>query len=83
MQTRRDAAISKGAESSQDGFSSAVTESGKNPMRIPVPAVDERGQKDITPDVSFHTMMQDMQHRMDSMATVIDILCRDNKAEGL
>jgi hypothetical protein len=34
MQTRRDAAISKGAGSSQGENSSAVTESGKNPVRI-------------------------------------------------
>jgi hypothetical protein len=42
MQTRRDAAVTKGAGSSQGGTSSAVTESGKNPVRIPVPFVDER-----------------------------------------
>jgi hypothetical protein len=63
MQTRRNAAASKGARSSQGVTSSAVTESGKKPVRIPVPAVDEREQQDITPDVSFHTMMQDMQQR--------------------
>jgi hypothetical protein len=74
MQTRRDAAVSEGAGSSQGGTSSAVTESGKNPVRIPVPAVDEREQQDITPDVSFLTMMQDMQQRMDSMATAIGTL---------
>jgi Ca2+-dependent lipid-binding protein len=74
MQTRRDTAISKGAGSLQGGTSSAVTESGKNPVRIPVPAVDEREQQDITPDVAFHTMMQDMQQRMDSMATAIGTL---------
>jgi hypothetical protein len=71
MQTRRDTAISKGAGSSQGGTSS---ESGKNPVRIPVPAVDEREQQAITPDVSFHTMMQDMQQRMDFMATAIGTL---------
>jgi hypothetical protein len=54
MLTRRDAAISKGAGSSQ--------------------AVDEREQQDITPDVFFHTMMQDMQQRMDSMDTAIGTL---------
>jgi bisphosphoglycerate-dependent phosphoglycerate mutase len=74
MQTRRDAAASKGARSSQSGTSSAVTESGKNPVRIPVPAVDEREQQAITPDVSFHTMMQDMQQIMDSISTAIGIL---------
>jgi Ca2+-dependent lipid-binding protein len=41
---------------------------------IPIPAVDEREQQSITPDVSFHTMMQDMQQRMDSMATAIGTL---------
>jgi hypothetical protein len=56
------------------GTTSAVTESGKNPVQIPVPAVDEREQQAITPDVSFHTMMQDMQQRMDSMATAIGTL---------
>jgi hypothetical protein len=74
MQTRRDAAISKGAEYSQGGTSSAVTESAKNPVRIPVPAVDKREQQAIIPDVSFHTMMQDLQQRMDSMATAIGTL---------
>jgi hypothetical protein len=74
MQTRRDAAISKGAGLSQGGTSSAVTDSEKNPVRIPVPAVDEREQQATTPDVSFHTMMQDMQQRMDSMATAIGTL---------
>jgi hypothetical protein len=74
MQTRRDVAISKGAGSSQGGTSSAVTESGKNPVRIPVPAVDEREQQAITTDVSFHTMMQDMQQRIYSMATAIGTL---------
>jgi hypothetical protein len=74
MQTRRDAAISKGGGSSQGGTSSAVTESAKLPVRILVPAVYEREQQDITPDVSFHTMMQDMQQRMDSMATAIGTL---------
>jgi hypothetical protein len=74
MQTRRDAAASKGAGSSQGVTSSAVTESGKKSVRISVPAVDEREQQDITPDVSFHTMMQDMQQRMDSMATSIGTL---------
>jgi aspartyl-tRNA synthetase len=74
MQTRRDAAASKVAGFSQGGTSSALTESGKNPVRIPVPAVDEREQQATTPDVSFHTMMQDMQQRIDSMATAIEIL---------
>jgi hypothetical protein len=74
MQASRDAAISKGAGSSQGGTSSAVTESGKNPVRTPVPAVDGREQQDITPNLSFHTMMQDMQQIMDSMATAIGIL---------
>jgi hypothetical protein len=74
MQTRRGAAILKGAGSSQGGTSSAVTESGKSPVRIPIPAVDEREQQAITPDVSFHTMMQDMQQRMDYMATAIGTL---------
>jgi hypothetical protein len=74
MQTRRDAAITKGAGSSQGRISSVVSESGKNPVRIPVPAVDEREQRAITPDVSFHTMMQDLQQRMDSMATAIGTL---------
>jgi hypothetical protein len=68
MQTRRDAASSKGAGSSQGETSSAITEPGKKPVRIPVPAVDEREQQAITPDVSFHTMMQDIQKRIDSMA---------------
>jgi hypothetical protein len=74
MQTRLDAAISKGAGSSQGGTSSAVTESANNPVLISVPAVDEREQQAITPDVSFHTMMSDMQQRMDSMATAIGTL---------
>jgi hypothetical protein len=43
-------------------------------VRIPVPAVDEREQQAITPDVSFHTMVQDMKQRMDSMATGIGTL---------
>jgi hypothetical protein len=43
-------------------------------VRIPVPSVDEREQQAITPDVSFHTMMQDMQQRMDSMATAVGTL---------
>jgi hypothetical protein len=74
MQTRRDAAISNGAGSSQGGTSLSVAESGKNPVRVPLTAVDEREQKAITPDVSFHTMMQDMQQRMDCMATAIATL---------
>jgi hypothetical protein len=74
MQTRRDIAASKGAGSSQRGTNSAVTESGKSPVRIPVTAVDEREQQAITPDVSFRTMMQDMQQRMDSMDTAIRTL---------
>jgi hypothetical protein len=74
MQTRRDAAASKGAGSSQCGTSSAVTESQKNPVRIPAPAVDERQQQAMTPDVSFHTMMQDIQQRLDSMDTAIGTL---------
>jgi hypothetical protein len=73
MQTRRDAAISMGAGSSQGGNSSAVTESGKSPVRIPVSAVDEQEQQAITTYVSFHMMMQDMQQRMDSMATTIGL----------
>jgi hypothetical protein len=63
--------LEEGAGSSQGGTPSALTESGKNPVRIPVPVVDEREQQAITPDVSFQTMMQDMQQRMDSMATAI------------
>jgi hypothetical protein len=43
-------------------------------VRIPVPAVDEREQQAITPDVSFHTMMHDMHQRMDTMATAIGTL---------
>jgi Ca2+-dependent lipid-binding protein len=74
MQTRRDAAITKGSGSSQGGTSSAGTVSGKNPVRNPVTAVDELEQKAITPDVSFHTMMQDMQQRMDPMDTAIGTL---------
>jgi hypothetical protein len=74
MQTKRDAAVSKGAGSSQGGTSSAVTESGNNPVRIPVTAIDEREQEAITPDVYFHTMMQDIQQRMDSMASAIGTL---------
>jgi hypothetical protein len=74
MQKRRDAAGSKGAGSSQGGTSSALTESGKNPVRIPLTAVDEREKQAIKPDVSFHTIMQDMQQRMDSMATAIRTL---------
>jgi hypothetical protein len=74
MQTRRDAAISKGAGSSQGGTSLVVTETGSKPVRISVPTVYEREQQDITPNVSFHTMMQDMQQRMDSMATAIGTL---------
>jgi hypothetical protein len=74
MQTRRDAAISKSARSSHGGTSSALAESGKNPVRIPVTSDDEREQQDTTPDISFHTMMQDMQQRMDSMATAIGTL---------
>jgi hypothetical protein len=74
MQTSRDAAVSKGIGPSQGETSLAVTESGKNPVRIPVPAVDEREQQGITHDVSFYTMMQDMQQRMDSMATAIGTL---------
>jgi hypothetical protein len=74
VQKSRDAAVSKGAGSSQGGTSSAVTEPGNNPLRIPVSAVDEREQQAITPDVSVHTMMQDMQQRMDSMATAIGTL---------
>jgi hypothetical protein len=66
MQTRRDAAVSKGAGSSQGGTSL--------PVRVPVQAVDEREQQAITPDGSFHKMMQDMQQRMYSMATAIGTL---------
>jgi hypothetical protein len=43
-------------------------------VRIPVPAIDEREQQSTTPDVSFHTMMQDMQQRIDSIATAIGTL---------
>jgi Ca2+-dependent lipid-binding protein len=43
-------------------------------VRIPVPAVNEREQQAIIPDVSFHTMMQDMQQRMDSMVTATGTL---------
>jgi hypothetical protein len=43
-------------------------------VRIPVLVVDEREQNAITLDVSFHTMMQDMQQRMDSIATAIGTL---------
>jgi hypothetical protein len=65
MQTRRDVATSKGAGSSQGETSSALTESRKNPVRIPVLAVDEREHQAITPEVSFHKVMKDMQQRMD------------------
>jgi hypothetical protein len=74
MQTRREAAALRGAGSSQGGTSSDATESEKNHVRISVPAVSEREQQAITPDVPFHTMMRDMQQRMDSMATVIGTL---------
>jgi hypothetical protein len=53
---RSDAVISKGAGSSQGGTSSAEKDSGKNSVRIPVPAVDYREQQAITPDISFPTM---------------------------
>jgi hypothetical protein len=74
MQTRHDAAISKDAGSSQGETFSSVTESGKNPLRISVPAVDEREQQAIKFYVSFHTMMQDTQQRMDYMITAIETM---------
>jgi hypothetical protein len=43
-------------------------------VRIPDPAIDEREQQAMTPDVFFHKVMQDMQQRMDSMATAIGTL---------
>jgi hypothetical protein len=58
----------------QSETSLAITESGNNPARIPAPAVDDREQQSMIPDVFFHKVLQDMHQRMDSLATDIGTL---------